>query len=205
MNYVFKSLVGIFFLSIVTLSGCTKQAEIAHEPEDNKSPLSTIQSMKIYLKIEDLRDLQERERVGVNKLKTGMNVGSVKLNQKVITICYDALKNEFINNGHQILDGTDSNPDVVIKIGLKKFWGEAWARDYGLEVIGTINAEIAVIDPQNDAELFSKPITATVTRKEFTMVYGRAVERVLNETLVEFIRNFSRDPGILKALSNAKK
>lgn len=194
----------ILILSIVILSGgCAftpATVDMSYIPE-TKSPLITIKPMTIALQVEDQRNPEEQDRVGDKKNGFGIVTASVKSKKEVTVILYDALKNELENNGHKIANTKENKYDAFIKVLLKRYWGDYRTHFLDLEMIGTINADISIQNPQNGLAIFSKVITSTF-RESRQMAGDGAFKSVLNGVLREFVRSFSRDPGILKALKN---
>lgn len=194
----------ILILSIVIVSGgcafTTANVDISYMPE-TKSPLMTIKPITIALQVEDQRNPEEQDRVGDRKNNLGMVTASVKSKKEVTVVLYDALKNELENNGHKIVNTKEDKYDAFIKVLLKKYWSDFKTHFFDIEMIGTINADVSIQKPQNGSVIFSKVITSTF-RESKQMATEGAFKSVLNGVLVEFVRSFSRDPGILEALKN---
>ncbi|MFQ5542038.1 MAG: YajG family lipoprotein [Candidatus Binatia bacterium] len=208
MNSTVKKLFRISLLSIVILSGCaytTAHVDLSYLPEaDKKSPLGMIKPMTFALQVEDQRPVGERDRVGDRRGGFGQVAASVKSDKEVTMVLHDALKNELENNGHRVVDTKEAPSDVIIHLGLKRYWSDARMHFWDIEMIGRINADITIRNPRNDSVLFSKPINSTF-RESRQLGTGKAYESVLNGALAEFIRSFSRDPSILKALQLAQR
>ncbi len=207
MNSTVKKLFRISLLSIVILSGCaytTAHVDLSYLPEaDKKSPLGMIKPMTFALQVEDQRPVGKRDRVGDKRGGFGQVAASVKSDKEVTMVLHDALKNELENNGHRVVDTKEAPSDVIIHLGLKKYWSDARV-GWDIEMIGRIYADITIRNPRNDSVLFSKPIYSAF-RESRQLGTGKAYESVLNGALAEFIRSFSRDPSILKALQLAQR
>lgn len=125
-----------------------------------------------------------------------------ELNKDVTILLYEALENELKKNGHRVV-GAKETPDVVIHTRLKRYWSNSRPHFWDVEMIGTISSHITVHNPRNESVLFSKPLNTTF-RESRQIVSQGTVNRLLKKALEEFIRDFSRDPVLLKALQLAQ-
>jgi hypothetical protein len=169
-------------------------------PEPGKrSPLSTISSLAISIQVEDQRNPGEQDRVGDKKNNFGSVTAKV-LSDKIPTIIlYDALKAELENNAHKIVQTEDRKADALIKIGLKRYWSDFAVHFFDIEMKGTLDADIAILNGTDQNQLVSKPLNGTFRESRQIALEG-AFENALNGALFEFIRTFSRDPNVLDAL-----
>lgn len=205
MNYTVKKLLGILLFSVIVLSGCaltTAKLDLGYLPT-SESSLATIKPMNFALEIKDQRNPDERDRVGDKKNSYGMVTAKVLSNKDVTTVLYEALENELKNNGHKVID-TKETSDAVINLDLKRYWSECRIHFWDVEMIGTVNSHITILNPRNESVLFSKPMNSTF-RESRQIALDGAFKRVLDNALAEFIRGFSRDPGLLKALQLAQQ
>lgn len=205
MNYTVKKLLGILLFSVIALSGCaftTAKLDLGYLPT-SESPLATIKPMNFALEIKDQRNIDERDRVGDKKNSYGMVTAKVLSNKDVTTILYEALENELKNNGHKVID-TKETSDAVINLDLKRYWSDCRIHFWDLEMIGTVSSHITILNPRNESVLFSKTMNSTF-RESRQLALDEAFKRVLDNALAEFIRGFSRDPGLLKALQLAQQ
>lgn len=201
MKYRVRTSIGIlFFLSIFILSGCSSILDLSYVAK-SKSPLMMTKPMTIALQIEDNRNIEERDRVGNWENAFG-KVSPCESTKKATLVLHDGLMNELENNGHKIVDAKKDNYDAFIKVFLNKYWADHRMHFWDFEVLGTINADISIQNGRNDSILFSRVINVTF-RESGQMNMKAAYESVLNGALEEFIRRFSREPGILKALKKA--
>ena len=86
---------------------------------------------------------------------------------------------------------------------LQKYWSDLTIRFFEIQMVGTINGDVEIRDAQNEP-IVSKPISSTYTESRQIATDG-AFEGVLNGALSEFIRNFARDPSIVKALQGMQR
>lgn len=166
-----------------------------------RSPLKAIKPMNITLLVEDQRSPNERDRVG-DREYYGSADSKEELNKDVTILLYEALENELKKNGHRVV-GIGEIPDVVIHTGLTRYWSNSKEHFWDVEMIGTISSHITVHNPRNESVLFSKPLNTTF-RESRQIVSQGTVNRLLKKALEEFIRDFSRDPVLLKALQLAQ-
>lgn len=208
MNNTMKNLLGVFLVSVVILPGCalTKaNVNLAYVPDESKkSPLSTLKPMTLDLQLEDLRKVSDPKQVGNKRNGFNMITAQVESEKEVKKIFQDALKKELVNNGIKVVDKKESSSDAVVHVGLKKYWGDVRIHFFDVEMIGTVDADVSIRNPRNNSVLVSRPINGTF-RESQQIVVDEDYESVLNGALAEFIRNLSRDPGILKALQDAKR
>ncbi|HSD52432.1 MAG TPA: hypothetical protein VLG48_13590, partial [Candidatus Methylomirabilis sp.] len=92
----------------------------------------------------------------------------------------------------------DANLNATVHVLLKKYWSDFTIRFTEIQMVGTITADVEILDAQNE-RIVSTPISSTYT-ESWQIVTDAAFESVLNGALSEFIRNFARDPRIVKAL-----
>ncbi|MFQ5929413.1 MAG: hypothetical protein ACE5MK_06925, partial [Acidobacteriota bacterium] len=97
------------------------------------------------------------------------------------------------------VDSEEVPCDVIIHIGLNKYWTDTRVHFWDVEVIATVNADIALRNPRDNSTLLSTSMNSTF-RESRQIVTEKAYESALNGGLAEFIGDFSRDPRILKAL-----
>lgn len=190
-------------LFLITLSGCAfSEAHVRpdYTPDaGKKSPLSTISPLMISILVEDQRNPSERDRVGDKKNGYGSVTAKVLSDKQPTTILYDALKAECENNAHQIVKSKDGKADALIKIGLKRYWTDFAIHFFDIEMKGMLDTEIAISNGTDQNPLASKPLNSAY-RESRQMALDSAFESALNGALLEFIRNFSRDPSVLEAL-----
>jgi hypothetical protein len=191
-------------LFLITLSGCAFSA--AHVRPDytpetgKKSPLSTISPLAISILVEDQRNPGERDRVGDKKNGFGSVTAKVLSDKEPPTILYDALKAECENNAHRIIKAEEGKADVLIKIGLKRYWSDFAIHFFDIEMKGMLDTDITILNGTDQNQLASEPLNSTYRESRQVALDG-AFESALNGALLEFIRSFARDPNVLEALS----
>lgn len=203
MNSHWYRLTFLALLFSIGLPGCAltdAHVNPVFTPESGKrSPLSTIAPLALSIQIEDQRNSGEQDRVGDKKNGFGTVTAKV-LSDKVPTIIvYDALKAEFENNSHKIVQAEDRKVDALIKIGLKRYWSDFAIHFFDIEMKGTLDTDVAILNGINQNQLASKPFSSTFRESRQIALEG-AFESALNGALLEFVRSFSRDPNVLDAL-----
>ena len=185
------------------LTGCvlsTGHVNPDYIPESGKrSPLSTINPLTISLQIEDQRPPGEQNRVGDKKNNFGMVMAQVVTDKDPTAILYDALKAEFENNAHKIVKPEDGKTNALVKIALKRYWSDFAVHFFDIEMKGTLDTDIAILNGVDQSQLVSRPLNSTY-RESRQMAFDEAFESALKGALLEFIRSFSRDPNVLDAL-----
>src|SRR5581483_731257 len=197
----------IFALALgLVLSACVfsnANVNLAYKPvEGSKSPLSTVKPLKIALVVEDQRPIAERESIGNKRNGYGSVTAQVKSNSDVLTVFSDALKTELGNNGHSVVADKEPLYDVMLRVQLKRYWTDSVIHFWDVELVGTINSDFVLGKRDGDKPILSQPGQGTF-RESRQFVTDSAYENVLNGALSEFVRNFSRDPNIIKALQQA--
>lgn len=201
MNITIVKRWGLLFVLAATVSGCAAHVNLAYRPEARqKSPLSTIKPLGVAIQIDDQRDPNERDRVGDRKNGFGMVMASVKADQDVTLALREALKTELENNGHNVRPLQDANLNAIVHVILKKYWSDANMRFLEIQMVGTINGDVEILNSKNE-QLVLKPMSGTYMESR-QYAGDDAFESALNGALLEFIRNFARDPNIINALKN---
>ena len=196
----------IWILPVLYLSGCgltDAHIDLGYYPEPTeKSPLSTVNPMRVSLHVDDQRPPTERNWVGNKRNGFGMVTAWIKSNKDPTRVVHEALKNEFILSGHKVTESAEDPSDLIVEIGLKRYWGDARMHFWEIEAIATIDTQIDIRE-MNKSPMLSRTLQSTFRESRQIMTDG-AYESVLNGALREFIRNFSRDPSILKALREGR-
>ena len=168
-----------------------------YTPESGKrSPLSTINPLAISLQVEDQRPPGEQDSVGEPII--GLRIAKMVSDKDPTAILYNALIAEFENNGHRIVKSEDGKADAVIKIALKRYWSDRIRHYFDIEMKGTLDTDIAILNGIDQNQLVSKPFNSTY-RGSFMKAFVD-FNSALKGALLEFIRSFSRDPNVLDAL-----
>jgi uncharacterized lipoprotein YajG len=188
------------------LSGCafsTAHVALDYQPSaERRSPLSTVPSRVIAVQLEDQRPPAERDRVADKKNGFGQVTAPVLSTKDVSAVIRDALTRELQNNGHTIASPAGPS-DVVIKTVLKRYWANVSVRFTDIEMTGIITADITVTPTRNQAVAITRPVNTTLQEGALAGTDG-AYESVLNKTLAEFVRNFSRETAVLDTLKATK-
>lgn len=157
-----------------------------------------IRPMKVALQIEDLRGADKGDTIGSAKQLFGLVGYEFKTGKEVKVLVYEAMKSELENNGHRVISAVESNPDVIIEARVKKLWIDANQK------IGVIIANVSIMHPR-DKSIFGQRLIIGTFRGEQTMLHVPSLQSTLNGALVEFVRNFSRDPDLLDAFGLAQQ
>lgn len=192
-------------LTYLILGGCAANVSVHYTPDPaHKSPLETLKPMAISVSAVDLRDEAERDRVGNRKNGFGDAVAPVVLKgQEPVALVQEALKQEFTNNGIQIVESTSAVPHKAITAKLKKYWVENRVNLFNISMYSTISADIVIDENSANGRTSTHSITgAAEDSRQFA--FESAYEETLNDAMREFIHNFSRDPAILSSLKGPR-
>jgi uncharacterized lipoprotein YajG len=191
-------------LLMICASGCTLldgNVAIAYRAETSrKSSLSTLKPLIIQVEVQDQRGLTEQRLVGHKKGGFGNVLASIKTTQDVASILRQAVESELQNNGHTTTLKNDPKSDVTLAVRLRKYWTEPTVRIFDVQVLGTLTADIEVVHSL-EQPVYSRTITGTHV-ESWQLAIDEAYQSVLKGALNEFVRNFARDPSILKALQD---
>jgi len=194
-------------LALFVLSGCaltTYEAEIALDPSAlGKSPLSTIEPLKVKIMVTDHRPAEERDKIGQKKNGVGMELAPVVCKGEATQILADALGAEFSQNGHQVVEANSAAAQLLVQVDLNRFYSDMKMGMWDIKLTGIISTQVKLLRANDNFELISEPINSTAMRSE-PAGSGGGMERALNDALLEFVRNFSRDPAIVGAMRGIK-
>ena len=184
------------------VTGCTLidgHVNLSYQPEaESKSPLSTISSLLLRVEVYDQRPTIEKYIVGYKKGGFGNVLASVKTNQDIPSVLRQALEAELRSNGHAILTKSAATADVTLAVQLKRYWTEPTVRFFDVQVLGTLNANVEILDTKD--QLISSRLISGTSVESWQLAVDEAYESVLNGALREFVRNLARDSTIIKVL-----
>lgn len=186
----------------VATSGCAfidGQVDLVYRPAaEKKSSLSTIKPLAIRVSVHDQRETVDKALVGNRKNGFGAVIASMKTDQNLALVLRQALIGELENNGHTAVQDRETSFDAMLDVSLKKYWAESTVRFFDVQVLGTLSADIRILDLL-DQQITMRGITGTHVESR-QLAVDEAFQDVLNGALAEFVRNFARDPIIIKAL-----
>jgi hypothetical protein len=208
MKLQWHSFLARALLSCIVLPGCAfmdahVNPEFSMEP-GKRSPLGTIAPMAISIQVEDQRSPFEQDRVGDKKNNFGSVTAKVISDKAPSSILYDALRAEFEANNHKIVKPDNGNADVLLKVGLKRYWSDFSVHFFEIEMKGSLETDIGLFNAKNQEQIASIPLNSTF-RESRQMALDGAFEDALRGALSEYVRSFSRDPNILDAFRSAQK
>jgi hypothetical protein len=167
-----------------------------------KGPLSTIAPLTIAITVDDQRPYYEQDRVGNKRDGLGSISAKVVSDRPPPSILYDALKAEFEASNHKVLKMEDGQVDSVVKISLKRYWSDFAMHWFDVEVMGTLETDLAIFKSTSQEPLVAKPFNGNF-RESRQIALDSAFENVLRGALLEYVRSFARDPNVLDALKAA--
>ncbi len=196
----------ILLLCAIVLSGCVLTDAHVNPgytvQAGKKSPLSAIAPLTVAITVDDQRPQYEQDRVGNKKNNFGNITAKVISDTPPTSILYDALKAEFEASNHKVLKMEDGQADSVVKIGLKRYWSDFAMHWFDIEMMATLETDLAIFKGTGQEPLVAKPFNSNF-RESRQIVLDGAFEDVLRGTLLEYVRSFSRDPHVLDALKSA--
>lgn len=193
-------------LCAIVLSGCAVMDAHVNPgyavEAGKKSPLSTIAPLTIAITVDDQRPYYEQDRVGNKRDGLGSISAKVISDTPPPAILYNALKAEFEAGNHTVLKMEDGQVDSVVKISLKRYWSDFAIHWFDVEVMGTLETDLAIFKGTGQEPLVAKPFSGNF-RESRQIALDSAFENVLRGALLEYVRSFARDPHVLDALKSA--
>ena len=125
--------------------------------------------------------------------------------KEVTDIIAQAIATELKRNGHKVLESNSSDKgDVVIDGIVRKFffkWRTGWVFAY---CEANVEVDIKVTTPLVSNKMFSKKYTGYYKMKEFGGSF-RLIRIVLNEALLNMIKDFTTDQDLFDYLHEVEK
>jgi hypothetical protein len=106
------------------------------------------------------------------------------------------------DNGHTASEAP-AGSDAMIHVDLQKYWTDVRVHWTDLEMIATLSADVGIVDSRDQSTVLKKPFACAFRESALATTDG-AYKRALNGALREFVRDFSRDPDVLEALSKVQ-
>ncbi len=199
------SVAELMLLCAIVLSGCALMDAHVNPgytvEAGKKSPLSTIAPLTIAIKVDDQRPEYEQDRVGNKRNSLGGITAKVITDTPPPSILHDALKAEFEANNHKVTKVEDGQVDSVVKIGIKRYWSDFALHWFDVEVMGTLETDLAIFKGTSQEPLVAKPFNGNF-RESRQIALDSAFENVLRGALLEYVKSFARDPQVLDALKS---
>ncbi len=197
-------LLGLLAAGLCGCAASTGHVKLAYSPKpDSNSPLSSAKPVAYSLVVLDDRPSNQRDRVGI-KINGFGSEANFESDKEATVVIHDALQAQLEHDGHRLVATNSGLAAINITVTLKKMWSEPKAHFWDVEMIGTVDGNVAMSNPTNRAVLFSKTIAGSYHEGHQFIGEG-TYEATLNSALAEFVRNFAYDPGVLKALEQAGK
>lgn len=177
----------------------TARVDLDYSPAaDSKTPLSALPAQRIALRVDDQRPIAERDRIGMKKNGYGMETAPVVSTREVTSVLRDAIQRELQRGGHTVLESA-GDADLVLTATLKRYYADLRIRFFDVEMSGFIDTDLVVSDPEDETKRVSVPLNASY-REGKQIALDSAFGAVLNRTLAEYMRSFSRETALLEAL-----
>jgi uncharacterized lipoprotein YajG len=170
-----------------------------------KSPLSTLQPLTVALRVEDQRPPNERPHLA-SIFVPYKGLRPIVSSAEISSVISDALTQEFLHNGHTVLDYTTDHADVLVDVTVQRYWSQPKGNFASIDMRGFLNVSITFISPGDKVILGHSEInTAFQETLDKLSVEGEDFLIPLKGALADFIRNFSRDSKVLEALRRVQK
>ena len=178
VKLLFKAILSIF-ITIIIFACASQPINIDYIPEkDIKSALSTIKPMSLVIQVEEqYEDKFEGIMASIHK---------EDLNKSITTVFFEALKNEFENNGHKVLLAGEGTANARVEMAINKFF--SYNRDFIIK--GTITIKNLYKPSEN--------LTKVIAAREM----GNS--EIRKEAIKEFVWNFSNNAQIIKFLQSCQ-
>ena len=193
-NLVLKAI--LLFLVCYLGAGCgpvTIKPVVLSPDKVNKSPLSTITPLKIDLKVNDNRPA--KERADESALMNGKTImmTQFKMTQDTPTMVRKALVAQLTTDGHTVTPEGAPDAQVLIQVDLNRFSSDFKSNFFGSKASAILWTQVTITNPQVKETPISETVNATAEQA------GYPDQRLLEDSLVKYLRDFSRDPKIIEA------
>jgi len=204
----------ILFLSMTfIIQSCSGVIKMDKIPElQGGSPLSGIKT--VIFTVNHFKDDRGSVKEFAGDERTvGMSGGvqpNYRTDRQVNDIVRQAIINELIRNGHRVVATEDSSKaNVIIDGTVRQYWAwfehhHYWPLSYEHTVLGSVKADITV-KFSDSGSTFSKSFNGAADLKTYAGFTKGKCESVLNEALLNMVKDFTMDLGFLDGLNKTEK
>lgn len=203
----------ILFFIVLLLQGCTRVLVMEPIPNlEGGSPLSEIEPVTFIINGLEGDWTKKCVKVdpnsGVPETVVAFRIDKVVIHNKPEDLVVQAIRNELIRNGHKVLDSKyQDKANIIIDVVVEQYWTDM--RDLmfrGALYEANVKAQITVREPLISDYILRKSYKGNSSHNPFIAkpLYGE-VKAVLNEALLEMVKDFTFDPDFLNILRKSKK
>ncbi len=161
------------------------------------SPLRALDSLTFRINTFSDKRLQQGNKIGRLRGKTIIS------DTPIPQIVYETLITELRRNGHQVVGSNDiRQPDAVIDGAVLFYWLEF--RDvnvFTVEAIGTVKVDLSLRTPScSNRSIEPMTYTGTYNLRSHMGITAGGMQGVLEEALLNVIKDFTTDPRVLDVL-----
>jgi uncharacterized lipoprotein YajG len=129
----------------------------------------------------------------------------VGIEPRVKDIVAQAITAELMRNGHKMLGPKNlGNADVVIDITIQKYWCQTVTGFWTVNYKGRVETFVKMAMPLDSDEVFTKTYGGSYDDIPALAGFG-PIKGVLNEALLNMIKDFTTDPELLDFLQKVKE
>jgi len=217
-----KRVIGFIILCVLYLllcAGCASKGEVKvalNYTPSGTGLLSVLKPSVVSLRVVDQRPEEQRNNIGIQRNTViGTENAAIVSKTPEVQVVHKALKAELERSGHRVLNPGQGYGEITVDVGLTQFLIDSKAMREHIELVGSIRADVvAFANTQNVPQVsftiesayrdfvqmgWARPIIfgglwgvlSSSTRKSH-------IEKVLNGTLAEFVRQFCLEPKLRK-------
>lgn len=195
----------VLILLVIILSGCslgtlTIKTGIVPILQEG-SPLNAIKPIAIL--VSDFKDERlHKDHVGqLIHPVLGTEMYKLNVDKDIAKLVREAVQKEFERNGHKVLQSQDiRNADIEIGGSILEYWVESISHFAHVEVKGTVKAKIIVKNYRTGENFILKDYSGFYSFKAGSVSTFQNMADVLNEALLNLVKDFTRDPEFLMKL-----
>ena len=207
----------VWAFHLLLCAGCaSRQVKVAlNYAPTGTGLLSDLKPAVVSLQVVDHRPKEQRNYIGVQRnTMFGAENTTVISKTPEVQVVHNALKVELERSGHRVLTPGHGHGEITVNVGLTQFFFDSKASGVDIELVGSIRADVVASAGVGNVPQVSFTVESSyrdfvqmgLSRPAFFGVWGifssatskSHIEKVLNGTLVEFVRRFCLEPKFRK-------
>ncbi|GEM_PF-2343563 len=207
----------VWAFHLLLCAGCaSRQVKVAlNYAPTGTGLLSDLKPAVVSLQVVDHRPKEQRNYIGVQRnTMFGAENTTVISKTPEVQVVHNALKVELERSGHRVLNPGHGHGEITVNVGLTQFFFDSKASGVDIELVGSIRADVVASAGVGNVPQVSFTVESSyrdfvqmgLSRPAFFGVWGifssatskSHIEKVLNGTLVEFVRRFCLEPKFRK-------
>ena len=126
--------------------------------------------------------------------------------QKVPEIINQAIVKELKRNGHKVLQPGEANKaDVIIDGIVRGYWIQSNNYTFSITITGMVETELNITANKNEDKFITKTYRGNYQYETSGMISPSVWRDVINQALLDMIKEFTTDEKFLNRLKRVKK